>query len=383
AYTDIESKLTAADIAKLPRRRMDCIDCHNRVSHSFRSPDQVLDNLLSTKQIDPAMPEIKQRGAQLLAEKYPNRDAAQQAIAGLESFYKQNYADYAAKNSPAIQRAIGKLQEWSAQIRYPEQGLDWTIHADDIGHKDFPGCFRCHDGKHFTPDRKQAIRLECNICHTIPQVIAPGGPAPIIAITRGEEPSSHKTTTWLAQHRTAFTTACQQCHDTNNAGGKDNSSFCSNSACHGTAWKFAGLNAPALAPIVNAPIRPPTALGAQPKAVPHPVGGNPDCQICHGAQSKVRPAPADHTGRANATCLTCHKASVPAAAPTSTTAPTTSAAPTPVAQPTAPRATKGEKLPADHAGRTVCVMCHSTGISKKMPADHAGRTDEMCRACHQ
>ena len=383
-YTDIESKLTAADIAQLPRRRMDCIYCHNRVSHGFRSPDQVLDNLLSTKQIDPAMPEIKQKGAQLLVEKYPNRDAAKQAIAGLESFYRQNYADYAAKNSSAIQQAIGKLQEWSTQIRYPEQGLDWTVHADDIGHKEFPGCFRCHGGKHFTPDRKQAIRLECNICHTIPQVVRLGEPAPAIAVTRGNEPASHKTTTWLAEHRNVFTTACQQCHDTNNAGGKDNSSFCSNSACHGTAWKYAGLNAPALEQIVKPPVRPPTAPGAQPTNVPHPVGGNPDCQICHGGQSKVRPYPADHAGRKNDTCLACHKPTVSSAAPSPTAVPTTGAAPTPAAKPTiAPTARQATKLPADHAGRTVCLMCHNTGISKKMPADHTGRTDEMCRACHQ
>lgn len=447
-YTDIESPLTPAQIAKLPTRRMDCIDCHNRVSHNFQSPAQVLDHLLSTKQIDPAMPEIKQKGAQLLAEKYPNRDAAKQAIAGLESFYKQNYADYAARNPSAIQQAIAKLQEWSTQIRYPEQGLDWTTHANDIGHKDSPGCFRCHDGKHFTLDRQQAIRLECNICHTIPEVITPGGPAPVIAVTRGDEPASHKTTTWLAEHRSVFDTSCEQCHDTNNAGGKDNSSFCSNSACHGTAWKFAGLNAPALEQIIKPPLRPPSAPGAQPRAVPHPVGGNPDCQICHGAQSKVRPMPADHNGRANTTCLTCHKATVapatPPAAPTPIPAPTravsgpptiphdlagrtqclgchssgattfrqiprshqdakytnemcvschkprAAAAPTPrapaptqAAQPTPPRVSKGEKLPADHAGRTVCLACHSAGVGKKLPADHANRTDETCRACHQ
>jgi nitrate/TMAO reductase-like tetraheme cytochrome c subunit len=446
-YIDIETKLTAAELAQLPRRRMDCIDCHNRVSHNFQSPDAVMDHLLATQQIAPTIPEIKQKGVQLLAENYASREVAKQAIANLESFYKQNYADYAAKNSSAIQQAITKLQEWSTQIRYPEQGLDWTTHLDNIGHKDAPGCFRCHDGKHFTPDRQQAIRLECNICHTIPEVVTPGGPAPVISITRGDEPASHRKTTWLAEHRTVFDTSCQQCHDTNNAGGKDNSSFCSNSACHGTVWKFAGLNAPALAEIVKAPLRPPSAPGAQPRVVPHPVGGNPDCQVCHGAQSKVRPYPADHVGRANTTCLTCHPAAVsgttPTPAPTSATAPVVTpaptravsgpptiphdvvgrtqclgchgsgvagvrqipsshkdarytndmcvtchkpkltVAPTPAAQPTVLRVTKGEKLPADHTGRTICLACHAAGVGKKLPADHAGRTDDTCRACHQ
>jgi len=37
-------------------------------------------------------------------------------------------------------------------------------HSNNIGHKDFAGCFRCHDGKHVSKTN-QAIRLECNICH--------------------------------------------------------------------------------------------------------------------------------------------------------------------------------------------------------------------------
>jgi len=457
-YTDIETKLTPADLAQLPKRRMDCIDCHNRVSHNFQSPDDVLDNLLSTKQIDPAMPEIKQKGVQLLAEKYPNRDAANKAIAGLESFYKQNHADYAAKNPQAIQQAIGKLQEWYAQMRYPEQGLDWTVHSNDIGHKDWPGCFRCHDGKHFTPDRKQAIRLECNICHTIPEVSTPGGPAPVISLARADEPASHKTTTWLAEHRTVFNTSCQTCHDTNNAGGKDNSSFCSNNACHGTEWKFVGLNAPKLVGIFKPPVPPARDPNTPVAQIPHPIGGNPDCQLCHGLQSKVRPYPSDHAGRSNDVCLACHKPAVPATAPTPvavppgaaapsitaggppniphdtagrtqclgchgsgtagvpqilqfhkdagfknencltchkmgrvsqpTVAPTAATAkptvaPTTAVPPTTAPATGGvRKLPADHAGRTACLMCHGSGLGPKLPDDHAGRTDPMCLACH-
>jgi cytochrome c553 len=41
--------------------------------------------------------------------------------------------------------------------------------------------------------------------------------------------------------------------------------------------------------------------------------------------------------------------------------------------------------PADHAGRTVCLVCHSTGTggAPKPPADHAGRTDDVCLTCHK
>jgi nitrate/TMAO reductase-like tetraheme cytochrome c subunit len=44
----------------------------------------------------------------------------------------------------------------------------WKNYPNNIGHKDWPGCFRCHDGKHKTTDKKLAIKAsDCNTCHTI------------------------------------------------------------------------------------------------------------------------------------------------------------------------------------------------------------------------
>lgn len=44
-----------------------------------------------------------------------------------------------------------------------------------------------------------------------------------------------------------------------------------------------------------------------------------------------------------------------------------------------------EPLPASHAGRTVCQVCHVTGVggAPKNPADHAGRLDAACADCHK
>jgi len=33
---------------------------------------------------------------------------------------------------------------------FPEMGVKWSIYPDNVGHLDFPGCFRCHDNKHVT-----------------------------------------------------------------------------------------------------------------------------------------------------------------------------------------------------------------------------------------
>ena len=44
--------------------------------------------------------------------------------------------------------------------------VNWREYPDNIGHMNFPGCFRCHDGDHVSPDGK-TISRDCNVCHTI------------------------------------------------------------------------------------------------------------------------------------------------------------------------------------------------------------------------
>ncbi|MBI4788225.1 MAG: NapC/NirT family cytochrome c [Chloroflexi bacterium] len=441
-YVDVENPLPADQVNRLEKRRMDCIDCHNRISHTFRSPTQAIDNALALKQIDETIPFIKKKSVEVLSASYSNFADANKAIERLEGFYQQNYAEYYKSRTAQIKSAIDFLKTTYQSLVFPTQDLSWTTHPDNIGHKDYPGCFRCHDGKHLTQDNKEAIRLECNICHTLPEVATASSPAPVISLIKTDEPESHKQTTWLAQHRTVFDSTCQACHDTNNAGGQDNTSFCSNSACHGTEWRFAGLNAVGLAKVFPPPVSRPGDPNVTPKTIPHPIGGNPDCQICHAQASKVRPYPADHIGRKNEVCLACHKPAIPAPSTTPTAGTTAAGAPPPVTHDTAGRtqclgchgtgaagvpqvpqfhkdanlgndkclachksgvaaqpttvptsaptttapATGGPKrIPASHAGRTGCVVCHAQGIAgaPKSPPNHAGRTDETCKACHQ
>lgn len=425
-YADIEHPLTADEIAKAEKHRMDCIDCHNRISHTFKSPDQAMDEALTLKRIDLTIPFIHQKGIEILGVKYSSFAEADQRIEGLDQYYREIYPAYYRDNAAKVKAAVTNLKQIYNALVFPTQDLSWTTHPDNLGHKDWPGCFRCHDGKHFTPDTKTAIRLECNICHSLPEVARGSAPAPVVSIARTDEPESHRATTWLAQHRTIFDASCQQCHDTRNAGGKDNSSFCSNSACHGAAWKYAGLNAPALAKIFPPPVRPASKAGAVPPKVPHPIGGSPDCQICHGFKSIVRPYPTNHAGRTNDQCLACHQPTIPPSKPE----PLAGAPPAiphdlagrkeclgchaggiasipqipqfhkdygfpntgcltchKVAAPAtpAPSASGPPALPANHAGRTTCTVCHESGVggAPKLPVSHAGRDDATCSACHK
>jgi mono/diheme cytochrome c family protein len=94
------------------------------------------------------------------------------------------------------------------------------------------------------------VRLECNLCHSVPVVSGPNQINALLELNRGFEPESHKNSNWINLHRTVFDDSCQGCHTIEDAGGTSNQSFCSNSACHGASYKFAGFDAPRLREIM-------------------------------------------------------------------------------------------------------------------------------------
>ncbi|HIC88917.1 MAG TPA: cytochrome C, partial [Anaerolineae bacterium] len=75
---DLPPDFVAQNSDKL--RRMDCIDCHNRISHQFRSPDRALDQALARRLIDRDIPYIKLWGTDLLSSSYLSHDEAMAAI---------------------------------------------------------------------------------------------------------------------------------------------------------------------------------------------------------------------------------------------------------------------------------------------------------------
>ena len=41
------------DVAKMDIRKMDCMDCHNRPSHRYLSPEKAVNQAMALKKIDP------------------------------------------------------------------------------------------------------------------------------------------------------------------------------------------------------------------------------------------------------------------------------------------------------------------------------------------
>jgi nitrate/TMAO reductase-like tetraheme cytochrome c subunit len=291
-YMDIESDFEPGDVIEEDLVEMDCITCHNRITHLVKTPEATVDELMNRGIIDPEIPEIRRVAVETYSQIYDTTQKGLNGIAGITQFYETYYPEYYAENGEKVDRAVESLQEAYAQSVYPEQNSDWTTHPNNIGHSDTPGCFRCHGGKHLNAEG-EAIRLECNLCHSIPVVAGPGDFVSEIEISRGPEPDSHKNPNWITLHRDVFDPTCSNCHTTENPGGIDNSSFCSNSACHDNVWEYAGFDAPGLREILMEQLPPQPTPVAPPEGAVLTFTGiigpmlESRCGACHGPSNSL------------------------------------------------------------------------------------------------
>jgi hypothetical protein len=156
-----------AEGTEIAWRTMDCMDCHNRPTHVYRTPRVEIDAALTDGRIDRALPYVRREGARLLAAEYASHAAAKQQIGdGLRAFYKESYPDVAVSAASSIDKAaeaIGNIYAWNA---FPEMKVNWDTYPNHLGHNDAPGCFRCHDESH-TTEAGETISQDCETCHTL------------------------------------------------------------------------------------------------------------------------------------------------------------------------------------------------------------------------
>jgi len=169
------------DVSQYEIRQMDCMDCHNRPSHRYRSPNDAVNFAMSIGKIDPALPWVKSNAVSLLVKKYETEDEALQSISAT---LREKYA-----RAPGVEKLVKEVQTIYSQNFFPEMKADWRAYPENIGHKDWPGCFRCHDGKHPSSDgKKQIPASDCTSCHTI---IAQGAGAELNLISPDGQKFKH------------------------------------------------------------------------------------------------------------------------------------------------------------------------------------------------
>jgi len=258
-YYDIASGVTPNDVAGTTLETMDCINCHNRITHSIPDPESAVDTAIAKGFMSADLPFVREQAVKLLTEEYEDEEEAFKAFETLNDYYAQNYPAIHSEAQAEIEQAITTLQDVYVQSVFPEQELTWDTHPDNLGHKNDPGCFRCHDGKHLT-STGEAIRLECNLCHSVPEVSDESSLVSQIDVVRGPEPPSHTHTSWITLHGGAIDSSCVACHepadpeiDYTELEGKPPSdgSFCGNSACHDQEWVYTGFESPELIPYLE------------------------------------------------------------------------------------------------------------------------------------
>jgi hypothetical protein len=116
------------------KRKMDCMDCHNRSGHDFQTPEDAVDGAITEGKLDRSRP-------------FTRRDA----VAALKG------------KLPIAQQPAPVQQIYAVNV-YPGMNITWGTYPNNIGHASFPGCFRCHDDQHKTR-AGESITQNCSACH--------------------------------------------------------------------------------------------------------------------------------------------------------------------------------------------------------------------------
>lgn len=171
-FTDAEGSIKHFADRRAPEdggvwRTMDCVDCHNRPAHQYKSPGDEVDRAISEGLIDRSLPFVKREAMRVIQEQYPSHEEARSVIGDeLRKFYGENYPDLAADEAAAIDAAVTALGDVYANNVFPSMNVWWDTYPNHIGHTQSAGCERCHTRGMRTAEREQ-IDDDCETCHIL------------------------------------------------------------------------------------------------------------------------------------------------------------------------------------------------------------------------
>ena len=160
--------VTPEQLAKGERRRMDCMDCHNRPSHPMApTAEKAINSAMASGEIPKNLPYVRREAVKALKATYPTQAAADEAISrAMREFYRTQYEQVYMTRRQDVEKAVTSTQNVYNRNVFPEMNVAFGTYPNNIGHMDFPGCFRCHDDNHKAKDGKK-ISQDCDACHHI------------------------------------------------------------------------------------------------------------------------------------------------------------------------------------------------------------------------
>lgn len=166
-YVADDSPYSLEELRAMPRRTMDCMDCHNRPSHIFEVPEVAVDQAMTANEIAADLPFVKRESVRLLTQPYLSREEAEQQITGgFKGYYRENYGELAITRAPEIERAAATVADIYLRNIFPSMNITWGTYRTQIGHNYGNGCFRCHDDSHSSPEG-HTISQDCSSCHDV------------------------------------------------------------------------------------------------------------------------------------------------------------------------------------------------------------------------
>jgi hypothetical protein len=166
-FNSTDAKISPEELARGEHRDMDCMDCHNRPAHTFQVPERALDLAMSRGRISPKLPFIRKQAIEALRRNYQDRETGTREIAAsIDKFYRTSYPRIYAADPASIKTTISTVQTLYQQNIFPEMKITWGTYPNNLGHTDYPGCFRCHDGNHTSADGR-TISNDCATCHDL------------------------------------------------------------------------------------------------------------------------------------------------------------------------------------------------------------------------
>ncbi len=159
------SEISSERIAE-EKRLMDCIDCHNRATHIFQSPEELLDTAMTQGKIDSGLPYIKRMGLWALDPQNPSLEIAIAKVDALEGWYVTYYPQVYEAKKRAVFQALRGLKDIARLTTFPDMNVSWNTYPSNSGHEESAGCLRCHgklESTDITP--KKVIDASCELCH--------------------------------------------------------------------------------------------------------------------------------------------------------------------------------------------------------------------------
>ena len=228
-------------------KTMDCTTCHNRVGHPFPNPNDFVDAALANGTLSRDLPFIKKHMNALLEQDFATDEEARTLVQQAADDYLEAYPDLQVKGIADLREYLIEGQDRVVDLKVRSRFLEadditWKSFPDHTGHKDGPGCFRCHNGRLQTAEGTP-IPVNCGTCHSIPLVTTRDRiPSYVTDILDTRRPSSHRDPAFMAKHMDVVEEFCADCHGVIKFG-QDDKSTCSNSACHSGDWRYLDFDA--------------------------------------------------------------------------------------------------------------------------------------------